>query len=100
MNIWIMIFGMALVTYLPRVIPLTTVDEALLPEWIKRGLYYVPIVVLSAIVGRGILPSEEWLHYRVDAHLVAGIVAICIAWFTRNTILTVVGGIGILLLLN
>lgn len=100
MSIWIIIFGMALVTYLPRLIPLTTVDEALLPEWIKRSLHYVPIVVLSAIVGRGILPSEEWLHYRVDGHLVAGMVAIGIAWFTRNTILTVVVGVGILLFLN
>lgn len=100
MNIWIIIFGMAVVTYLPRLIPLTTVDEALLPEWIKRALYYVPITVLSAIVGRGILPSEGWLHYTVDAHLVAGMVAIGIAWFTRNTVLTVVSGVGILIFLN
>lgn len=100
MNIWIIIFGMAVVTYLPRVIPLTTIDEALLPNWIKRALYYVPIVVLSAIVGRELLPSEAWLHYRVDAHLVAGMVAIGIAWFTRSTILTVIVGVGILLFLN
>ena len=100
MSIWMIIFGMALVTYLPRLIPLTTVNEALLPEWMKRSLNYVPIVVLSAIVGMEIVPSEGWFHYRVDAHLVAGIVAIGLAWFTRSTILTVVSGVGILLLLN
>ena len=100
MNIWITIFGMALVTYLPRLIPLTSIDEAFLPDWMKGALNYVPIVVLSAIVGREILPSEAWLQYRMDAHLVAGIVAIGIAWFTRNTILTVIGGVGILLFLN
>ena len=100
MNIWIIIFGMAVVTYLPRLIPLTMVDEAMLPSWMKHALNYVPIVVLSAIVGMEIVPSEDWLHYGVDAHLVAGIVAIGIAWFARNTILTVVSGVGILLLLN
>lgn len=100
MNIWIIILGMALVTYLPRLLPLTTINEALLPTWLKHALDYVPIAVLSAIVGMGILPSEGWLHYRVDAHLLAGMVAIGIAWFTRNTVLTVVGGVGILLLLN
>ena len=100
MSIWIIIFGMATVTYLPRLIPLTTVNEALLSSWMKRSLNYVPIVVLSAIVGMEIVPSEAWFHYRVDAHLVAGIVAIGIAWVTRNTVLTVIGGIGILLFLN
>ncbi len=91
---------MALVTYLPRLIPLTTVDEAVLPVWIKRALHYVPIVVLSAIVGMEILPSEAWLHYRVDAHLVAGVIAIGVAWFTRSTLMTVVAGITILIFLN
>jgi len=100
MSIWIIILGMALVTYLPRLIPLTTVDETFLPDWIKSALNYVPVVVLSAIVGREILPSEAWLQYRVDAHLLAGMVAIGIAWFTRNTILTVVAGVGILLFLS
>ncbi len=100
MNIWLIIFGMALVTYIPRLIPLTTTNEAWLPVWLKRALDYVPITVLSAIVGTELLPSEGWLNYTVDAHLLAGVVAIGIAWFTRNTIKTIIGGVAVLLLFD
>ncbi len=99
-NIWIIIFGMAVVTYLPRLIPLATVEGTSLPLWVRRTLTYVPITVLSAIVGSEFLPSEGWFHYQIDEHLLAGLVAIGVAWFTRSTVLTMIVGIGILLFLS
>jgi branched-subunit amino acid transport protein len=100
MSIWLIILGMLLVTYLPRLLPLTVLREEVLPNWARQGLYYVPIAVLSAIAAIGFLPGEGWLRYTVDARLLAGVAAIGLAWWTRNAILTIAGGMGVLLLLQ
>lgn len=97
MTHWLTIFGMAVVTYGVRVLPLTTFDADTLPMWVKRGLRYVPIAVLSAIITPEYLPSEGWFNYTVDAHLLAGIVAIGVAYFTRSTTLTIFIGMLVLL---
>ena len=98
MNIWLIILGMAIVTYGTRLLPLTTIREDALPVWARRGLKYVPVAVLSAIIGPGFIPHEEWGAFTLDGHLVAGVVAIGVAWYTRNTILTIAAGMVVFVL--
>lgn len=98
--IWLTILGMGLVTYGVRVLPFTFLREEMLPNWVRRGLNYVPVAVLSAIIAPEYLPSSDWGHITIDAHLVAGIAAILVAWFSKNTILTIVVGMAILLILG
>lgn len=98
--IWLTILGMGLVTYGVRLLPFTFLREEMLPNWVRRGLNYVPVAVLSAIIGPEYLPSEKWGQFTVDAHLVAGIVAILVAWFSKNTILTILVGMAVLLILD
>ena len=100
MKIWIIILGMAVVTYGTRTLPLTTIREDALPYWVRRGLKYAPIAVLSAIIAPEYIPSETWFQFTIDGHLVAGIVAIAVAWFARSTIITIVAGMAILVLLT
>lgn len=95
--IWLTIVGMAVVTFVPRVLPLVAVDAEALPYWARRGLTYVPIAVLSAIVAPAFIPSEEFMQFTIDIRLVAGIAAIAVAWRTHSVILTIAVGIGILL---
>jgi branched-subunit amino acid transport protein len=88
MKIWLIIFGMAAVTYGTRLLPLTVVREEALPTWARRGLAYVPVA------------QSTWGNFTVDGHLVAGSIAIAVAWYSKNTILTILVGLGILLLLS
>jgi branched-subunit amino acid transport protein len=98
MTIWLIIIGMAIVTYGPRVLPLTILNEESLPHWLRRGLVYVPIAVLSAISVPSFLPHEEWGQFTLDGHLIAGVVGIAAAWYSKNTIVTIVAGMVVLLL--
>lgn len=45
-----LILGMALVTFLPRFLPMALLSRWVLPEKIKIGLGYIPVAILSAIV--------------------------------------------------
>jgi len=49
-TILIMILGMALVTYLPRIVPLFAFSDKKLPDVIISWLRYVPAAVLSAML--------------------------------------------------
>lgn len=98
--IWVIIIGMALVTYGTRLLPLTSVNEEALPPRLRQGLTYVPVAVLSAIIAPEFLPAQGWFDFQVDAHLLAGVAAILVAWYTRSTVLTILVGMALLLLLG
>lgn len=100
MTIWLTILGMAVVTYGVRLLPLTALNADALPQWVRRGLVYVPVAVLSAIIGPAFIPSKGWGAFALDAHLVAGIVAIGVAWYSKNTVLTIGVGMAVLLALT
>lgn len=46
----LLILGMCLVTYLPRLIPLIALSERKLPEWMIKWLDLVPAAMLSALL--------------------------------------------------
>ncbi len=97
MSTWLTIFGMAVVTYGARLIPLTSLDAERLPLWARQGLSYVPIAVLSAIIAPAFLPHEKWGQFTVDARLFAGLIAVYVAYRTQNILVTI--GVGTLALL-
>jgi len=66
----------------------------------QRGLRYVPPAVLTALVAPTLVaPSGDVDLSPANAHLIAGIVAILLAWRTRNVFLTLAGGFAVLWLL-
>jgi branched-subunit amino acid transport protein len=100
MEHWLIILGMAAVTFLPRVLPLTVINEEMMPPLVRRGLPYVPVAVLSAIVAASYIPSPDWGRYILDERLIAGIIATGVAWYTRSTGITIVVGMAILVALD
>lgn len=97
MENWLIIFGMAIVTYLPRVLPLTIIREEMLPTLVRRGLIYVPVAVLSAIIAAEYVPSEKWFQFTFDERIVAGVIATIAAWYTRSTTITIIIGMAVLI---
>lgn len=90
----VIIVGMALVTYIPRAIPMMNPIKA---EF--RFLRYVPVSLFAALVFPEILMNQE--NFIVfDCETVAGIVAFITAWKTRSLILTMVVGVLVLYLLS
>lgn len=100
MRIWLIILGMAAVTYGTRLLPLVSFDAERLPFWARRALNYVPIAVLSAIIAPAYLPQTDWGAFDLGAALPSGLVAVAVAWFTRNTYATIGAGMAALILLS
>ena len=72
-----------------------------IPETLQRALRFVPPAVLSAIVFPDLLMPSGRLDLSLGNYrLLAGIVAVLVAWWTRNTLLTILAGMAALLLLQ
>ncbi len=88
---------MGVITYAIRLSMFLLYGRIQLPEWLMRALNYVPAAVLSAIIAPELFLPGGTLDISLgNLRLIAGLVAILVAWRTRNVLLTVVAGMGTL----
>ncbi|GED68561.1 branched-chain amino acid ABC transporter [Brevibacillus reuszeri] len=91
-DVFLIIIGSALVTFLPRVLPLMVLSRMELPEWGIRWLNYVPISVMAALVGQELFVKEGQLSLVNNVELLAAIPTVLIAMKTKSLLGTVVAG--------
>jgi branched-subunit amino acid transport protein len=97
MSIWaIMIIG-GLLTFGTRLSFIFLLDRIQMPDWFRRSLRFVPAAVLSAIILPELTSPKGtlFLSWR-NPQLLAGAVAILVAWKTRNVLLTILAGMAAL----
>lgn len=86
--------GMALVTYLPRMLPLVVLSRLQLPPLLLRWLSFVPVSVLSALLAKELLISGGALALPpAHPHLLAAVPAFVVAAWSRSLMGTVLAGI-------
>jgi branched-subunit amino acid transport protein len=94
---WLLIIGLGVATFLIRLSFIWLFKHWQPPTWLTKALRFVPIAVLTAIaIPELILPGGEWMVPYTNPRLIAGIVAILVAWFTRNVLATIAAGMVIL----
>lgn len=97
MNLWLVLLLGGLLTFATRLSFILFLHKVAIPTWVRQALTYVPTAVLTAII----LP-EIFLHTGtfntslLNPRLIAGIVAVIVAWRTRNALLTVLTGMAAL----
>ena len=93
MNIWlVMLFG-GLITFGIRFSLIYLFGRIQIPETMRRALHYVPPAVLSALIFPELFLRNGVLAIAADNHrLLAGLVAVLVAWFSRNTLITILAG--------
>ena len=90
---WLLIFGLALTSFLPRASFVLLLSRWPVPRPLQRALRYVPAAVFSAILMPELVLSAGAVDIGPDnPRLLAGILAGAIAWRTRNTLLTILIG--------
>lgn len=101
MNIWlVMLFG-GLITFGMRFSFIYLFGRFHIPETLRRSLHYVPPAVLSAIIFPEILMNGNKLSISLgNERLLAGLAAVLVAWWTKNTLLTILAGMAVLLILQ
>lgn len=101
MNIWLLIVGVGLGSVLLRASFLVLLRDRMLPESLTLSLGLVPAAVLAALIAPELLYSREnGVFDPFGPRLAAGLLAAAVAWKTRNLLLTLIVGLGLLVVLN
>ena len=101
MNIWlVMLFG-GLITFAIRFVLIYLFGKFEIPKTMRKALHYVPPAVLSAIIFPELFIRDDVLNLSLDnQRMIAGLIAISVAWFSRNTLITILAGMAALFLLQ
>lgn len=102
-RIWILliILGTAMVTFIPRVLPLMVLTRFELPGWATRWLSYVPISVMAALVGQELFMNDGQISLQGNAlEIFAAVPTFLVAIKTKSLLATVVVGIFSLMALR
>ena len=94
MTLWAALIGMTVVTFALRASFLLLPPHVETPALLRRALRYVPPAVLTAIwAPELVFHGSELLLSLENERLLAGVVAIAVAWRTRLTFATIISGL-------
>lgn len=97
MDLILLIFGMSLVTFLARYSMIAILGRWDVPPDITRTLAYVPIAAFAAIAAPDLFLREGTLAIGLtNPRFVAGIAAALVALLSRNVLLTLGIGMGVM----
>lgn len=101
MNIWLVMLIGGLITFGMRFSLIFLFGRFEIPGTMRRALHYVPPAVLSAIIFPELLYHNNVFDPSLgNTRLIAGVIAILVAWFSKNTLLTILAGMVALLILQ
>jgi branched-subunit amino acid transport protein len=101
MNIWLVLLFGGLLTFGMRLSFIYLFGRFEIPETMHRALRFVPPAVLSALILPELLMPAGYLDIGLANHRwLAGVVAVLVAWRTKNTLLTILAGMTALLILQ
>ncbi|MEW6028960.1 MAG: AzlD domain-containing protein [Chloroflexota bacterium] len=100
MNVWLVMILGGLATFGIRHSFIYLFGRIEIPETIRRALRFVPPAVLTAIVFPEVLMQSNRPDLSLgNERMLAALVAVLVAWWTKNTLLTIVVGMTALIVL-
>ena len=101
MSIWVVIVAVGLVTFGTRLSFILLFGRYSVPPALQRALRYVPPAALTALIFDSMLAPDRVLDISLgNLRLIAGVLAIIVAWRSKNIFLTLLVGMAALLLLQ
>jgi branched-subunit amino acid transport protein len=91
--LWLTFLCIGVITYAIRLSFILLFGKMVIPSFLMRALRFVPVAVLSAIILPALFLDGSRLNLSLgNARLIAGSIAVVVAWRTRNALLTIVVG--------
>jgi branched-subunit amino acid transport protein len=101
MALWLTFLCIGLITYAIRLSFILLFEKMVIPSFLMRALRFVPVAVLSAIILPALFLDGSRVNLSLgNARLLAGSIAVVVAWRTRNALLTIVVGMVALWVLH
>ncbi|MBT3336809.1 MAG: AzlD domain-containing protein [Anaerolineae bacterium] len=100
-SFWLTMVIVGILTFGIRLSFVVILDRWQPPALIERSLRFVPVAVLSAIIAPELVMPTGTLDLSLsNFRLLAGLIAMLVAWKTKNIVWTIIAGMGVLLALQ
>ncbi|MDA8441678.1 MAG: AzlD domain-containing protein [Peptococcaceae bacterium] len=100
-KIYMIIAGMAIVTYLPRMLPMVVLNRFELPPLLVRWLRLIPPAVLAALTAQSIFVRNTGVVFSWrNIYLLAALPCFLVALKSRSLMWTVATGLISVIILN
>ena len=101
MNVWLIFILGGLLTFGMRYSFIYLLGRFEMPDTMRRALRFVPPAVLTAIVVPDLFVQSGQINLSFsNFRLLAGVAAVLVAWKMKNTLLTILAGMVVLLVLE
>jgi len=90
MRILVLIIGMGIVTYIPRILPAVLIGKVKFNKNTEKFLSLIPYTAMAALIFPGVLSVDEG---NLLIGLIGAFVAIILSWIKMPIILVVIGAI-------
>jgi branched-subunit amino acid transport protein len=92
-TILLMLIVIGVITFGFRLSFIALMDRLRLPPLMQRALRFVPAAALTAIITPELFIQNGAIFLSpMNARLIAGVIAVVVAWRTKNTLLTIAAG--------
>lgn len=98
----IVIILAALAAFIPRYLPVLFFSTRKIPEWFNEWMKYVPVSLFATLVVKGIFLTSSY-HFTLFGYperIIAALIVIVIAYFTRSMSISVIAGLVAVWLLS
>lgn len=94
MRAFVSVLVMAIVTYLPRVLPVSMFQKEIKSKYIKSFLAYVPYAVLASLT----FPAIFYSTGDEKTSIIGTVVALILAYFEQSLVVVALGAIAVVFL--
>ena len=91
-SVWLVIFALAIGSFLIRFSFLGLIGDRPMPEWVLRHLRYTPVAVLPGLVAPLVLWPAATGGSPDPARLSAALVTLLVGYFSRNVLAAILSG--------
>lgn len=91
-TVWLVIFAMAIGSFLIRFSFLGLIGDRAMPEWLLRHLRYTPVAVLPGLVAPLVLWPDATGGNPDPARLGAALVTLAVGYFSKNVLAAILSG--------
>ncbi len=101
-HIIVIIFA-AFAAFIPRYFPILFFSTWKIPEWFNEWMKYVPVSLFTALIVKNVFVTTAGYHFVPFGHvdqIVAAVIVMVIAYFTRSMSISVISGLVAVWLLS
>ncbi len=100
-EVFLLIGGMFLVSYIPRLLPMLLASQVDLPRWLQKWMKYLPTALFSAILVKELFYKDSALSFSFDNYkLYAALFVALVMYKTKSIGISIVAGIILYLIIT